>query len=208
VFGAISLLFLSNRVARRLPLSRPDRPGFVDFAKPRQFSTYVDYVIRPSYVIHGDMGLLRYTSSRDENLDNADTMMPFANFFSGRILWDEAMASTAYEWTRQNKGGLLVGLVGADHVKFQNGIPGRYARMAGTTFDCTSVMLNPTLIDTRPPGSVANVPRADSSDFPDQLTLQLRYLKEDVDPLLSPLRAALPESTGGVMSLADYLLIG
>ena len=93
------------------------------------------------------------------------------NFFSGRILWDESMASTASAWTSTNPNGLMIGLVGADHVKFKNGIPGRYARMAGATSDCTSIILNPTLIDTRPSGSVYDVPGADSSQYPDKLTL-------------------------------------
>ena len=45
-------------------------------------------------------------------------MMPFRNFLSGRLLWDEAMATNAMEWTRKNPGGLIVGLVGADHGEF------------------------------------------------------------------------------------------
>ena len=179
------------------------RPGFAEFGATRHFSTYVDYVIRPSYDLHQNMGLLRY-SLTGEKLEQD---MTFRNFFSGRILWDEAMASAAYEWTRQNQGGLIVGLVGADHVKFRNGIPGRFSRMAvADKADCISVILNPTLIDTRPSGSVSMIPNADSPDFPDQLTLQLRYLKDEVDPFSSA--RSLPESTGGVMSLADFLLIG
>jgi hypothetical protein len=138
--------------------------------------------------------------------EKRDEEMSFRNFFSGRILWDEAMATNAYKWTKRNEGGLIVGLVGADHVKFQNGIPGRYARMVGQERDCISVILNPTLIDTRPPGSVGTLPGAASSEYPDRLTLQLRYLREEVE-FTSP-SASLSESTGGVMPLADYLLIG
>ena len=52
--------------------------------------------------------------------------MSFRNFFSGRILWDESMALNAHAWTTANPNGLIVGLVGADHVKFNKGIPGRY----------------------------------------------------------------------------------
>jgi Haem-binding uptake, Tiki superfamily, ChaN len=147
------------------------------------------------------MGLLKYTMS-GERLEEP---MPFRNFFSGRILWDEAMANSAFAWTRQNPGGLLVGLVGADHVKFRNGIPGRYARMAkGNGEACVSVMLNPTLIDTREPGSVGM--EGAVSNRPDMITLQLRYLKDDIDPN-SPERT-LPSSTGGVLALADYLVVG
>lgn len=164
--------------------------------------TYVDYVIRPSYTLHDQMGLLRYTMSGEK----LDEPMSFRNFYSGRILWDEAMASGAYAWTKKNEGGILVGLVGADHVKFKNGIPGRFQRMAGEGVGCSSVLLNPTLIDTRQPGSVSAVQDADSSQFPDRLTLQLRYLKDEVDQTSESARLA--ESTGGVMPLADYLVIG
>ena len=178
-----------------------DGDGFADFAASRPFATYVDYVIRPSYQLHESMGLLRYTMS-GELLEQP---MSFRNFFSARILWDESMACQAEQWTQQNPGGLLIGLVGADHVKFQNGIPGRFKRMAKGVA-CHSVLLNPTLIDTRESGSVASVPGADSAQYPDRLTLQLRYLKDGVDSSLPVAREA--QATGGVLPLADYLVIG
>lgn len=93
-------------------------------------------------------------------------------------------------------------------VKFQNGIPGRYSRMVGGGgggVDCISVMLNPTLIDTRPPGTVENTDAAMSSQIPNSITLQLRYLK---DKNVDVIARELPESTGGVLPLADYLVIG
>jgi len=80
------------------------------------------------------MGLLQYTISGQKLEED----MTFRNFFSGRILWDESMASRANAWTSANPSGLMIGIVGADHVKFSDGIPGRYARMAGSTRDCTS----------------------------------------------------------------------
>jgi len=150
--------------------------------------------------MHQAMGLLKYTIAGEK----LDEEMPFRNFFSGRILWDEAMASRAFDWTKSNPNGLLIGLVGADHVKFLDGIPGRYARMANNDLQCISVMLNPTLIDTRPSGTVG-LEGADSSR-PDTITLQLRYLRDDID-VNSPSRT-LPSSTGGVLPLADYLIIG
>ena len=131
--------------------------------------------------------------------------MSFRNFFSGRILWDEAMASAAIAWTTANPGALMIGLVGADHVKFQGGIPGRYARMAGSFCDCISVILNPTLIDTSPPGTVGRIPNSDSSQNPDQIILQLRYQKDDMDRM-SP-DGVLPASTGGFLALADYIIV-
>lgn len=183
------------------PFQPLHRPGFAEFAKPVQFQTYVDYVIRPSYDLHKAMGLLKYTISGQKLEDE----MTFLNFFSGRILWDESMASRANAWTAANPGGLMIGLVGADHVKFSDGIPGRYTRMAGSSRDCVSVILNPTLIDTTPPGSMRNVVNSASSEQPDKIVLQLRYLKDDVD-VFSPDRV-LPSSTGGVLALADYILV-
>ena len=123
----------------------------------------------------------------------------------GRILWDEGMAAAAHSWVSENAGGLLVGLVGADHVKFGNGIPGRFTRLSNGRYDCTTMVINPTLIDSRPPGSVSNIPGSDSSKTPDLITLQLRYLKDDVDPTSELSR--LPESTGGVLPFADYVIV-
>ena len=76
--------------------------------------------------------------------------------------------------------------------------------MAGASQECISVMLNPTLIDTRPSGTVAGSDAAMTSNKPNKITLQLRYLKDNVDDA----DRALPESTGGVMPLADYIVIG
>jgi Haem-binding uptake, Tiki superfamily, ChaN len=89
------------------------RVGFDSFSRQQQFRTYVNYVIMPSYELHQEMGLLQYTMSGEK----LPEIMPFRNFLSARLLWDEAMASNAIEWTRQNPGGLIVGLVGADHGK-------------------------------------------------------------------------------------------
>jgi hypothetical protein len=69
---------------------------------------------------------------------------------------------------------------------------------------CTSVILNPTLIDTRPSGSVSDSYDAITPEKPYKLTLQLRYLKDNVDES----DRALSKATGGVMPLADYLVIG
>ena len=122
------------------------------------------------------------------------------------ILWDEAMATAAFRWTKDNPGGLLVGLVGCDHVKFRNGIPARYSRMVGDTADCITVMLNPTPVDTRSSRSMVRDLESISSVNPDLLTLQLRYLKDGVDPDSDD--RALASSTGGVLPLADYLVMG
>jgi hypothetical protein len=116
------------------------------------------------------------------------------------------MASNAYKWTRANRG-LMIGLVGADHVKFKAGITGRYQRMAtDEKLDCISVILNPSLIDTRPSGSVSMKSNTiASTSGADGLTLQLRYLKRGVD--VESLESSESSSTGGVLALADYIVI-
>ena len=182
-----------------------DPTGFASFASNPYYKTYVDYVISPSYDLHQQMGILRTTITGQQ----LDQDMPFSSFFSGRILWDESMANNAIKWNLANKGGLMIGLVGADHVKFEGGITGRYQRMAkDKEFQCLSVILNPSLIDTRPSGSVsfmANSASAASPSGTDGLTLQLRYLKKGI-------HAGSPESrdssnTGGVLALADYIIL-
>jgi hypothetical protein len=182
-----------------------DPAGFASFAASEYYKTYVDYVISPSYDLHQQMGILK-TTITGQRLEED---MPFSCFFSGRILWDEGMANSAYLWNKRNKGGIMIGLVGADHVKFEGGITGRYQRMANDSqLKCTSVILNPSLIDTRPSGSVImmnNDASAASASGVEGLTLQLRYLKRGAD-------VASPESgdsvnTGGVLALADYIVL-
>jgi len=190
-----------------------DPVGFGEFAKPKSYRTYSAYVIEPSYDMHKELGILKTKNEAGQALDDNTS---FRNFFSGRILWDEAMAGNAYEWTNENEGGIMIGLIGADHVKFEKGVVGRYQRLldrnkgdsdAKSIADAmnVSVLLNPTLIDTQPSGSAAAYMNASSSAYPDQITLQLRYLKDDVVPS-SPDRS-LPSSTGGVLPLADYIVI-
>ena len=99
----------------------------------------------------------------------------------------------------------MLGLVGADHVKFRNGIPARFMRMSSPETLCTTVIINPTLIDSRPSGSVAGVPGAESVNA-DSIPLRLRDLKDDVDPTDMELRK-LPESTGGVLKFSDYIIV-
>eukprot|EP00957_Ditylum_brightwellii_P118150 9010762-Ditylum_brightwellii.AAC.2 len=77
--------------------------------------------------------------------------------------------------------------------------------MAAGTRENVSVILNPTLIDTRPSGTVSNILNSASSQFPDTITLQLRYVKEGVDFRSPEMRK--PENTGGVLPLADYIIV-
>ena len=93
-------------------------------------------------------------------------------------------------------------------MKFESGITGRYRRLASNdNLNSVSVILNPTLlIDTRPSGSVSFASnQAASSSGPDGLSLQLRYLKPGV-AMGSP-EAGDRANTGGVLALADYLVL-
>ena len=173
--------------------------GFGEFSKPSSYRTYSSYIIEPSYDLHQQIGLLRTTGTGQQ----LEQDISFLNFFSGQILWDEAMAGNTYDWNMKNPGGLMVGLVGANHVKFEEGATGRYQSLVNDTRDSISVLLNPTSVDTRPTGSVSYYANANS----DQMTLQLRYLKDDLDPSTSEEVRSLPSSTGGVLSLADYVVI-
>lgn len=178
-----------------------DPKGFGEFAKRKSYETYVGYVIEPSYDLHKSIGLLKTTMSGDL----LEKEMSFQNFFCGRILWDEGMAGNAFEWTKKHPGGIMIGLVGADHVKFNMGVSGRYDYICKGEYDSMSVLLNPTLIDTRPSGSVWNYANSDSSNYPDMLTLQLRYLKDGISPTSEDSR--LFSSTGGVLPLSDFIII-
>ena len=132
-----------------------------------------------------------------------ESEMTFGRFLSGRLLWDEGMASSAFSWCADNPQGLLVGLVGADHVKYEYGIPGRFSRMAKTKeleTECTAVVINPTLIDSRPSGSVSNIPSSDSAEYPERITLQLRYSKASND-------APPSDNDEGVLSFSDYVVV-
>lgn len=53
-------------------------------------------MIRPSYALHARMGILKQTVTGQTLQED----MPFRNFLSGRLLWDEAMGSAAAEWVR------------------------------------------------------------------------------------------------------------
>jgi hypothetical protein len=74
-----------NLPRARLQKYISDPAGFAQFASNSYYKTYVDYVISPSYDMHKQMGILRSTITGQQ----LDEDMPFARFFSGRMLWDE-----------------------------------------------------------------------------------------------------------------------
>jgi hypothetical protein len=165
--GVVEASGLAGLEPRALAKYVPDRAAFASFSNTTAFREYVAYVIAPSYRSHKAMGILRQTiSGRTLEAD-----MPFRNFYGGRMLWDNSMASAAAAWTTSKKNGLLVGVVGADHVKFGGGVPNRYARLSGLPLDAVqSAILNPSPVDSAGPDLEA-AKKGDALP----LTLQLRY---------------------------------
>merc|ERR1712086_876843 len=75
--------------------------------------------------------------------------MIFNNFLARQTLRDESMGSASAAWLTDNPSGLLLGLVGVNHVKFACGVPARTARMLPGGLDgVSSVLLNPTPAST------------------------------------------------------------
>ena len=121
----------------------PDRDGFDTFGSTRAFDAYLEYTLRPPYALMSKVGA-RMTAST-----NAQRSMSFANFVARQAVRDETMASASASWLRDHPDGLLVGLVGTNHVKFGCGVPARTARMLPGGLDAvTSVLLNPTPANT------------------------------------------------------------
>ncbi|KAH8058479.1 hypothetical protein JL721_9500 [Aureococcus anophagefferens] len=124
----------------------PDPQGFAAFAKTVAFKSYVGYAIRPSYALHVELGILPATTTSECVGNDASCTTSFKNFLANRVLWDEAMASVMETWLASKPGGLAVGVVGADHVKFGCGAANRLARRlpgAARVDDVATVLLNP-----------------------------------------------------------------
>merc|ERR1719174_2832757 len=135
--GVVEMSGLAGLPNTTLAKYIPDRRVFADTTA---FREYIAYVVAPSYRSHKEMGILRQTISGQQLKED----MPFKNFYSGRMLWDNSMANTGAAWTKNNPSGLLVSIVGADHVKFGGGVPNRYAYAAGLDLDkVRTVILNP-----------------------------------------------------------------
>ena len=201
---------LKNLPKETLKSYVPSGPMFRDFANTTAFKEYIAYVILPSYNSHKEMGILRQTITGEK----LDQDMPFVNFYSGRMLWDNSMATTSAAWLAANPKGLLVNCIGADHVKFGGGVPNRLAYIAGLDLDAVaSVVLNPSVVDTAGP----QLARLASDEERLPLTLQIRYAAKDGDggipvvggdaALDTGLAAARKQVRAGsrVLPFADYL---
>ena len=171
--GTVEMDGLAGLPKERLAYYIPDRGLFRDFTNTTAFREYVAYVVAPSYRSHKEMGILRQTITGQPLKED----MPFKNFYSGRMLWDNSMATTSAQWTKSNPSGLIVSIVGADHVKFGGGVPNRYAYSAGLELDTVrTVVLNPGAIDTAGPQLETL-----KADAPVPLTLQIRFAAADGD---------------------------
>ena len=102
---------LKNLPKETLKSYVPSGLMFRDFANTTAFKEYIAYVILPSYNSHKEMGILRQTITGEK----LDQDMPFVNFYSGRMLWDNSMATVAGTWVRDHPKGLLFGIIGAAH---------------------------------------------------------------------------------------------
>jgi hypothetical protein len=64
--------------------------------------------------------------------------------------------------------------------------------LAAGKFDCTAVVINPTLIDSRRSRSVTNVSGSDSARSPDRITLQPVSFAENASFRLPCARVSVP----------------
>jgi len=121
----------------------PDEEGFDRFGRTRAFHEYVSYTLSPPYNLQKKFGQKMTTSATLER------NISFTNFLARQAWRDEGMASTSAGWLTKNPGGLMLGLLGGNHVKFGCGVPARTARMLpGGLNEVASVLINPTPFDT------------------------------------------------------------
>lgn len=208
---------LASLDAAKLLQYIPDREGFERFASTRAFDEYVTYTLRTPYNMMTKFGQ-KLTASTDVARN-----MTFDNFLERQTLRDEAMASASAAWLTDNPSGLLLGLVGMNHVKFAAGVPARTARMLPGGLDVvTSVLLNPTpattfvdpmnlrLCDRTP---VANEACVRNDIEVQNYVLQVRYAPTrdvpgsegggPVDEAASAMQAKMGRT---VLSVADYMV--
>ena len=128
----------------RLQLYIRSPNDFAAFSRTNAFKEYVAMLIRPSYEIHKQYGLLRKTRT-GETLPEE---FSFPNFMSSRLLSDESMGWRTASWLQKNPGGLAVSLVGNDHIKFGCGAAARCGLALGGIEHVRTVLLNPTNSET------------------------------------------------------------
>jgi uncharacterized iron-regulated protein len=58
----------------------------------------------------------------------------FENFYQSQILWDETMAHSVAGYLKKHPGRQMVVLAGAQHVMYNEGIPGRAYRLTGKDY--------------------------------------------------------------------------
>lgn len=123
----------------------PNPQAFSQSVRTGAFKAYENRIIKSSYDMHKEMGILRKTITGQTLTED----MTYRNFLSGRLLWDNGMGSRAAAWLDQARPeSLLIGLIGADHVKFGCGVPARCAQMLGSLNAVRGIMLNTNPQDT------------------------------------------------------------
>mmetsp|Transcript_97068 Transcript_97068/g.187107 ORF Transcript_97068/g.187107 Transcript_97068/m.187107 type:complete len:160 (-) Transcript_97068:200-679(-) len=142
--------------------------------------------------MHAQMGILRQTVTGQVLSED----MSYSNFLSGRLLWDSCMASQAAKWLESaDSRALVVGLVGADHVKFGCGVPARCAQQLGSLDAVWSVMLNPRPQDTH----------YEDYGKSDMLTLQIPFSEPGASSKIEAATAAGQGRRLPVLPVADLL---
>ena len=175
------------------------------------YAEYVSRFLRPSYA-QTPMRISRKRTGADGQQTVETIDLPFTNYFLGRQLWDEGMATAAASWCVANPQGLMLGLLGSEHVAYSCGVPARCARQLGGVQSVASVLLNPdpnVAAETAVAGVVRAMPARGSDgrvDFGGSYTLQLPFAAADVDRAAAFAAAQTHSPTSDVLALADFLL--
>ena len=166
----------------------PDPRGFESFAATAAYTEYVSRVLRPSYA-QTPMRIRRRRTSTDGQQGVETIDIPFANYFLGRQLWDEGMATAAASWCAAHPQGLMIGLLGSEHVAYGCGVPARCARQLGGVRSVATLLLNPDpyvgadLAEPNVAGVMRTPPARGSNgrvDLGDLYTLQLPFAVADM----------------------------
>lgn len=177
---------IANLSPAELKAYIPNPVLFAKISREEGFKAYVNECITPSYAVHARMGLLEQTAN-------------FTSFYSSRVVRDEAMASQAVAYLRENPNTHIIGLIGGDHVKFEYGVPGRMQRqlMVAARADATLAASSVDEIEALPATSAPTVRSVMLNPGP----------TDAFDPRDSSLKLEMTAGggPGSVVAIADYL---
>mmetsp|Transcript_3964 Transcript_3964/g.11886 ORF Transcript_3964/g.11886 Transcript_3964/m.11886 type:complete len:204 (-) Transcript_3964:387-998(-) len=113
----------SNGIAALTPMERRrtviDPEGFAKSLTDSRFPSYEKAVIAPTFNVLSGKGLLGKQPDPK-------------NYFSSRIICDEAMATNIALYAQKHPDTLVIALMNNDRVKYELGVPDRTARVAKT----------------------------------------------------------------------------